>query len=80
MRGKRYGDGWLTVRWSKRAADHIVEFPSRSDGRLLNGVLFLPLDLLDGRCLADELKERGYDMETLEFAVRRKPTEPGGVR
>lgn len=79
MRGRRYDDGWLTVRWSKRRGDHIVETPSKPDGHLMYGVLFRPLDMLDGRSLADDLKDRGYDLETLEFAVRRKPPA-GGVR
>ena len=77
MRGKRYTDGWLTVRWSKRDGDHLVESPSKPDGRLMYGILFRPLDMLGGRSLADELTECGYDLTTLEFAVRRKPPAGG---
>lgn len=81
MRGRHYGDGWLTVRWSKKVGDFLVESPSKSDSRLVYGAFFCPVIGSDGAAVNDslleELKARGYDPETMEFSIRRKAKPDG---
>jgi hypothetical protein len=76
----------LSVRYSKRQRDHVIDFPSKPDGHLLHGVLFakrMRPDLATGGftfepSLADELAARGYDVTTLRFQVDQKKAEPDG--
>lgn len=70
MRGKRHEDGWLTAQWSKKERDLVFGFPRKCDGHLVYGAFsttYLQKDFVT------ELKERGYDLTTLQFSVRRLP-------
>ena len=70
MRGKRRQDGWLTAEWSKRLKDIVYNFPtSKRDARLLDYAL--TRDCVGGKSLQDSLVERGYDLTTLQFSIRK---------
>jgi hypothetical protein len=71
LRGKHYTDGWLTARWSKKENDILYGYPATPDGHLLHG-FFRYATFALVKPLLEELKERGYDITTLEFAIRRK--------
>ena len=75
MRGKRCTDGWLTAEWSKRERDILYHYPSKPDGHLLH--CRLGVGSTQGKALLDELEERGYDLTTLQFSIRRR--EPGAI-
>jgi hypothetical protein len=77
--------GELTARWSKRESDLLLAWggdgATSSDGALLSDALsgkrlapslknYPGYDVLPS--LIDELKARGYDVETLRFSIRRK--------
>lgn len=72
----------LKVRWSKRKSDHLISHPRSPDGHLIHGALFnkryAPIFPEGGgnwgRSLAEELEARGYDLTTLRFEIRLKPT------
>lgn len=68
----------LTVRWSKRENDFLIDFPSGPDGHLAHSAFFCKTCHPDFKELfgvswdpsfADELKARGYDMKTLRFSI-----------
>lgn len=59
----------LGVRWSKQEKDWMTTYPRKEDGFMLHGDL-LRTDTFRG--LLKELKERGYDTETLRFSVKKK--------
>lgn len=66
----------LTMKWSKRERDMMINFPTKPDGHLLHTVLNGQRFDAEGRpepSLVDELAERGYDLTTLRFTVTRKP-------
>jgi hypothetical protein len=54
----------LEAKWSKREADLMIHYPSSPDGAYLAGVL--------SKKVMKELSERGYDVETLRFSIKRK--------
>lgn len=75
MRRKKNSDGWLTAVWSKRERDILYSYPSKQDGHLLH--CHLGTEFAPKKPLLDELEERGYDLTTLQFCVRRKqPAHP----
>ncbi|HZG67765.1 MAG TPA: hypothetical protein VEZ12_13540 [Herpetosiphonaceae bacterium] len=53
----------LTVRWSKRERDLMIDYPAKCDGALMASALDE---------LRPELEARGYDITTLRFSVARK--------
>lgn len=59
----------LGVHWSKREQDWITTYPNRPDGHLIHNDL-LRTDVFNE--LVKELKERGYDTDTLRFSVKKK--------
>lgn len=59
----------LGVRWSKQEKDWVTTYPRKEDGFMLHDDL-LRTDTFRG--LLKELKERGYDTETLRFSVKKK--------
>jgi hypothetical protein len=66
----------LTMRWSKREQDFVIDSPARPDGHLLHVVLNCERWNYEGRrepSLVAELDRRGYDTSTLRFSVQRKP-------
>lgn len=71
MRVKKWQDGWLTARWSKKERDILYNSPDRPDGHLLHGALCTTF--MSKKDLVSELVARGYDITTLQFCVRRKP-------
>jgi hypothetical protein len=75
LRGKNWNDGWLTAYWGREQRgskkDLIFGSPCRPDGHLLYGALCYS-EVTQGKTLVQELEERGYDIATLQFSVRRK--------
>ena len=75
----------LSIKWSKREKDFIINYPRRCDGALISHVILS--DRL-GYCLPSnehkyprnfiienlvkELESRGYDITTLKFSVDLK--------
>ena len=75
----------LSVKWSKRHNDFMINYPRSSDGRLIADALLS--DQLR-YCISDkdrpyphnytvenlkkELEERGYDLTTLKFSIKLK--------
>ncbi|MBE3084621.1 MAG: hypothetical protein IMZ64_00205 [Bacteroidetes bacterium] len=66
----------LSAKWVKSKNDLIYAFPSRPDGRLLNNIFtaqrLSPGDLSIQKSFIDELTERGYDLTTLRFSIKKK--------
>lgn len=60
----------LKAFWSKKESDVMIEFPlgvgTRSDGHWLSGIF--------NEQLTNELKQRGYDVESMKFEITVKPT------
>jgi hypothetical protein len=75
MRRKQAKDGWLTAEWSKKENDILFHFPRSCDGHLLHQVLTSEFSIFRDKSFIQELRERGYDIETLQFSVRRNPTQ-----
>lgn len=75
LRGKSWDDGWLTAYWGRESRGESREIifgsPCRPDGHLLYGA-FCSVDMGHGKTLVQELEERGYDITTLQFSVKRK--------
>lgn len=75
IRGKHWLDGWLTVFWGRaergEPKDIVYAYPNTSDGHLLHYV-FSCLQVHGENSLLKELEERGYDIETLQFSIKRK--------
>ena len=69
----------LRVKWSKRENDHVIHYPRKCDGGLVQSALFgqhfhSPLHIGETEpSLAEELEKRGYDLTTLKFEIKRKP-------
>ena len=73
----------LRARWSKKLKDVIYYFPSSPDGHLLNTILSGErchpntkspgwLGYEWGPSFLQELEDRGYDITTLKFSIRKK--------
>ena len=63
----------LRMRWNKREKDWMTDYPNKSDGFLIQYDL-IQTDTFQH--LIAELQERGYDITTLQFSVKRpKPTK-----
>jgi len=71
IRGKSWNDGWLTAYWDKRERDIVFGSPCKPDGHLLYGALSF-IEFSSGKTLLKELEDRGYDITTLQFSVKRK--------
>jgi hypothetical protein len=79
IRGKSWEDGWLTVYWGRESRgdrkDLMFGSPNRPDGSLLHTAFCF--QEIHGKTLIQHLEERGYDISTLQFSVKRnrKPNE-----
>lgn len=69
----------LTVRWSKRAKDHVIHYPAdKTDLHFICGAFTRqrlrvgPNGRDFGPSVIEELDERGYDVTTLKFEVSLK--------
>ena len=65
----------LKVKWSKKENDHLISFPKSSDGSLIHDYLFYDQYWFGGKskkALIKELEERGYDLTTLKFSIKKK--------
>lgn len=74
----------LKICWSKRENDHVIHYPKRCDGALMNWFLgeVLLWGGIDGYDkgslnykkfnLLEELDKRGYDLTTLKFEIKLK--------
>jgi len=76
----------LSVYWSKRGRKFIVNSPSKADGALiwfgLDSKRCSPrmgqfLNVCWDPSLLDELRQRGYDLKTLRFSIRRTEEASG---
>lgn len=66
--------GELRMAWGKREGDLVVcggDGICRADGNLLATALAMT-PIAGGRTLRGQLEERGYDITTLRFSIRRK--------
>lgn len=64
----------LKAAWSKKENDFLIHFPRSCDGSLLNDYLFHHhywFDQERKKSLKDELEERGYDLKTLKFSIKK---------
>lgn len=76
--GKPRRETHLMLRWSKKERDLLYSYPtSPPDGHLLHAAFTRPL--FDGKMpsFVDELKARGYDIETIRFSIAKKPRPAG---
>lgn len=75
LRGKHWDDGWLSAYWGRESRgyrkDLVFGSPCRPDGHLLYGA-FCFVEVMKGKTLVQELEERGYDITTLQFSIKRK--------
>lgn len=75
IRGKHWDDGWLTAYWGREELrgkkELIFGSPCKPDAGLLN-IAFTHTPLLWGRDFLTELEERGYDVTTIQFSIKRK--------
>jgi hypothetical protein len=74
--------GELLVKYGKHCGDLDLfycypsnELGMRRDSRLLS-YAFEGHDLFDGKNLRQELIDRGYDITTLKFSIKKRPTPP----
>lgn len=77
----------LRVSWSKIEHDHVIHYPKRCDGALMNYIMgdILLWGGVDGKRmgwtnykrfnLLEELDKRGYDLTTLKFEIKLKENE-----
>lgn len=74
----------LYASWSKRERDLSFHWPAQKpDGHLLYGALCAKQWGPDGEMrpsLVEELESRGYDITTLRFSVKAKPSAPFMLR
>lgn len=68
----------LEMKWSKREKDLLIKYPKKCDGSLIHSMVSSPrhhpLPLPHGewdKSILDELKERGYDITTLKFSIKK---------
>ena len=61
----------LGVNWSKRENNWMITYPRKEDGWLMHGAL--RSDEFVG--FVNELKERGYDTNTLRISVKKNQKE-----
>jgi hypothetical protein len=75
-------DDTLSIRWSKKENDFLIEYPNGPDGHLCYGHFCYDRPRPRYRIteeqsfdppFVEELKRRGYDITTLKFSVKRKP-------
>lgn len=75
LRGKSWNDGWLTAYWGRdeRGAkkDLVFGSPCRPDGHLLYGA-FCFTEVTSGKTFVKELEDRGYDITTLKFQIKKR--------
>ena len=78
MRNPKAKAGELIVGWGKQDGDEDLFYcypgnihEMKRDMRLLM-LAFETIDLFDGKNLRESLAERGYDIRTLKFSIRKK--------
>lgn len=80
LRAPKAKPGELIARWGKveGIVDLCYDGPSRPDMHLLHGALtgkkFQPFDSTWSASFLQELEERGYDITTLKFSIKKKTT------
>ena len=75
----------LKIVWSKKDGDHVIHYPRRCDGSLIQSHICgnnYMWDGIDGKDkgwlnyrtfnLMEELEKRGYDLKTLKFSIKLK--------
>lgn len=63
----------LKARWSKRENDVLIDFPNKPDGGFLQGWLVHARDrIYPDKSFLKLLEERGYDLTTLKFSIKKK--------
>jgi hypothetical protein len=60
----------LRIDWSKKEKDLLFHSMSSPDGHLMH--VFTHYVQFDGKTLRQALEERGYDITTLKFSIRKK--------
>ena len=65
--GQEHGDRDLYYCWPEN------EYGMKRDSKMLM-LAFENADVFDGKTLRQELEERGYDIETLKFSIKKKAT------
>lgn len=66
---KDTGDWYsMVIAW---CANNKSDNPAACDGHLLHS--FFSYTKIDDKSLIEELENRGYDITTLQFTIRRKP-------
>lgn len=74
---KRDRETTLSANWSRREKDVMYHFPSSPDGHWLHSWFrWARLDDKTVTSFLDQLKERGYDVTTLRFSVKKDPNHP----
>jgi len=75
IRGKHSEDGWLSAYWGRERRnepkDLMYDSPCSPDGHLLHHA-FSYVEVSPGKTFVQELEDRGYDITTLQFSVKRK--------
>lgn len=70
----RFKPGTLAARWRANfegcGPDIVFSYPESCDGSLLNS--FFCHEMVGDKTLIQELEDRGYDLATLQFTIRRK--------
>ncbi len=66
----------LTLKWSKREKDLICHYPNPTDGAACFDAFtsdrYRPLSKTWSNSFKKELEERGYDITTLKFSIKKK--------
>lgn len=66
----------LTVKWSKRAKDHVIHYPDdKTDLHFICHAFTMPRLRVGrdfGPSVIEELDDRGYDVTTLKFEIALK--------
>lgn len=74
---RRRRDNSLSVSWSRSEKDLVFYHDRhREDGHLMYNIFCATR--VNDRSFVDELKARGFDIQTLRFSILRKPDEPAG--
>ncbi len=73
---KRDRENALFANWSKRQKDVMFHYPSKSDGHWLHCWFSWARVGIDKTSFLEQLEERGYDITTLRFSVKKDPNHP----
>lgn len=69
-----FKEGTLAARWRKNpdgmGPDLVFYYPTKADGHLLHS--FFSYAKIGDKTIIKALEERGYDISTLQFTIRKK--------